>query len=438
MKIVHLTPGTGSFHCGSCLRDLWLVKALRAQGHDVVIVPMYLPMVGEEDERGDTPIFFGGLNLYLRQKFALWRAMPQWVARWLDRPGILRWASSRDDHMTHPDDLGALTLSMVSGQAGHQRMELERMVDWLQAEGKPDVICASNALLLGVATALKEALGVPLACALQGEDSFLDGLHEPWSGRCWAALKDRARDVDRFLPVSRYHADLMTDRLGLRPECVHVVSNGLDVADMELRSELPDPPVIGYLARLCSTKGLSTLVDAFIRLKNTDRGRAVRLHIAGAATRANEPFVLAQRERLRQAGVDGDVTIATNITREEKLAFLRGLTVLSVPATYGESFGLYLLEAMACGVPVVQPDDAAFPEIINATGGGLLVPRDDVGALAEGLMRLIEDVALNRRLGGQGAASVRTHYTIDRAARNTADVLLDGMRSASSSPEAGR
>lgn len=424
MKIVHLTPGTGNFHCGSCLRDLWLVKAMRALGHDVVLVPLYLPLVGEANEGGDAPVFFGGLNLYLQQKSRLWRAMPRWVSRWLDRPAVLRWASSRDDQLTHPDDLGALALAMVSGQAAHQGVEFERMVEWLRAEGLPDVICASNALLLGVATALKDVLGVPLVCTLQGEDSFLDGLREPWDARCWAALRERARDVDRFLPVSRYHASLMTDRLDVPPDRVRVVWNGLALEDMELRDTLPNPPVIGYLARLCPTKGLGALVDAFIRLKNTDGGGAVRLHLAGAATRADAPFVQAQCERLRKAGVEEDVTVATNIPREEKLRFLRSLTVLSVPATYGESFGLYVIEAMACGVPVVQPDVAAFPEIVHAAGGGLLVPPNDADALAAGLLRLIGDDALNRRLGEGGAAGVREHFSIGRMAEQIADLLL--------------
>ena len=74
MKIILLTPGTGSYYCGVCMRDNALAKELIRQGHEAIILPMYLPLTLEESSASpDTPIFFGGINVYLQQKLAIFR-----------------------------------------------------------------------------------------------------------------------------------------------------------------------------------------------------------------------------------------------------------------------------------------------------------------------------------------------------------------------------
>ncbi len=81
MRILHLTPGTGSFHCGSCLRDNALVKALRARGHDAMMVPLYLPLVTDADEANpEQAVRVGGVGLFLQQKFPWFRFMPRSLA----------------------------------------------------------------------------------------------------------------------------------------------------------------------------------------------------------------------------------------------------------------------------------------------------------------------------------------------------------------------
>ena len=287
MRIVQLTPGTGNFYCGTCLRDNALVAALRKQGHDAVLLPMYLPhFVDEESVAEDAPLFFGGINVYLQQKSALFRKTPAWLDRWLDAPALLHRAASRAG-MTSARDLGELTLSMLLGEEGRQAKELEKVIAWLsRKENRPDVVSLSNVLLVGLARRIRQALGVPVVCTLQGEDSFLDALPEP--DRCWQALRERAADVSMFVAVSRYYGEVMTQRLGLDPARVTVVYNGINLDGYAPAvagpPRLPNPPIIGYLARMHPSKGLGVLVEAFIRLKERKRIPGVRLRIAGGQT----------------------------------------------------------------------------------------------------------------------------------------------------------
>src|SRR5947207_2581723 len=91
MRFIQLTSGTGGFYCGTCLRDNALVTELRRQGHDALLVPLYLPpTLDEAAAPGDAPLFYGGVNVYLQHKASLFRKTPRWVDRLLDAPGLLR------------------------------------------------------------------------------------------------------------------------------------------------------------------------------------------------------------------------------------------------------------------------------------------------------------------------------------------------------------
>ena len=153
-------------YCGGCLRDNALVAALRKLGHEVLMVPLYLPLtLDEEDQSAGTPIFFGGINVYLEQKAALFRGAPGWLHDLFASRPLLQWAAGRAAK-TRAADLGELTLSMLRGEAGNQAREIEELIAWLKTQPKPDVLCLSNALLIGMARRLKADLGVPVACAL--------------------------------------------------------------------------------------------------------------------------------------------------------------------------------------------------------------------------------------------------------------------------------
>jgi glycosyltransferase involved in cell wall biosynthesis len=399
-----------------------LVSALCGLGHDAVIVPLYLPMtLDEPNATPEAPLLFGGINVYLQQKSGLFRKTPGWVDGLMNARGLLKAAAKRAS-MTAPRDLGELTLSTLRGEGGFQAKEVEKVVAWLSEGMTPDVVCLSNVLLIGLARRIREATGAAVVCTLQGEDTFLDSLPEPERAQSWGTLVERTTDVAAFIAPSRYYAELMTERLQLTDDKVHVVHNGISLAGYEPASSAPDPPVLGYLARLCPTKGLATLVEAFVLLRGEGRLETLQLRAGGTQTGDDAAFVDQLRTRLADEGLDGDAEFLPNLDREEKLSFLRSLTVMSVPATYGESFGLYVLEAMASGVPVVQPRHAAFPELIELTGGGLLCEPDDARSLADAIEPLITDPAGARAMGERGRQAVLRDFSAERMAQRVAEV----------------
>ena len=191
MRVLQITPGTGNFHCGSCLRDNALVAALRRMGHDVIMTPLYLPFVTDEvDSHHAQPLFFSGISVYLEQKSALFRHAPQWVHSLISRPALLRKAAAMSG-MTSAEDLGELTVSMLRGEEGKQSRELDRLIAWMSSQPQFDVVCLSNVLLVGLARRLARELHLPVVCTLQGEDSFLDSLPPAQRQMAWATLAAR-------------------------------------------------------------------------------------------------------------------------------------------------------------------------------------------------------------------------------------------------------
>lgn len=412
-------------YCGGCFRDNALVTALRKLGHNTAMIPLYLPMtLDEEDQSRGMPIFFGGINVYLEQKLPFFSRMPGWLHRLLDSPGLLGWAAG-SAAKTRPEQVGELTLSMLRGEEGRQKRELDELVGWMKDHYKPDVICLSNVLLIGMVRQLKRELDVPIVCLLGGEDYFVDSLSEPSRSASWRVLTERAREVDCFAPPTQYYAELMADKLGLEPERVKVVPNGILLDGYAPCASPPDPPVLGFFARMCKEKGLNTLVEAFIQLKQRDRIKGLQLRIGGGMTATDEErLVNGLRERLRQSGFLEHVEFCPNLTREEKVEFYRSLSVLSVPALFGEAFGLYLAEAWAAGVPVVQPRHASFPELVEQTEAGLLCEPDSPSALADGIEQLLLRPGVARKLGQAGRQAALERFNIDLVARQMASVFV--------------
>lgn len=423
MRIVQLTPGAGGMFCGACLRDNAVVRALRGQGHTVTLLPLYLPLKTDEpDESRGAPVFFGGINVYLEQRFAVYRRLPDWCRRWLDSPRLLRWVGTRAAQ-TRPEQVGDLTVSMLRGEEGNQVREIDDLIAWLRDHERPEVVCLSNGLLVGVARRLKRELGVAVVATLQGEDAFVDALAPEARAEAWRLMSLRLAEVDAVVAASGYYARRMERRLGLGEGRITVVPNGLNLDGWKVRTVAPQPPVLGYLARLCADKGLDRLVETFVRIRRGGRVPDLRLAVAGGLSPADEPFVASLKARLAAEGLAEASSFRANLTHAEKQEFLRGVSVLSVPAHYGEAFGLYLIEAMAAGVPFVQPDTGAFAEIAAASGGGLICPPDDPQALADAIVELLQQPELAVRLGTAGRRSVETLYHAGEAARRLAGIF---------------
>jgi glycosyltransferase involved in cell wall biosynthesis len=257
---------------------------------------------------------------------------------------------------------------------------------------------------------------------LGGEDAFLDGLPVSVRDAAWKILAERCREVDLFLPPSRYFAELMSRRLALRPGQVRVVPNGINLTGY-VPAPIAGPPVLGYFARMCREKGLDTLVDAFLLIKQRETGRSLRLHVGGGCGPGDESFVAEQRRKLSVAGMVEEVNFFPNVDHAGKIAFFRGVSIFSVPALYGEAFGLYVLEAMAAGVPVVQPRHAAFPELIEATGGGVLCEPGSAKSLADAIESLLRDPTRARDLGARGRKAVSSLFDVDYIAESFTQAL---------------
>lgn len=418
MRIIQICPGSGdNFYCENCLRDAALVKAVRNLGHDVLMVPLYLPLQADKVEQvSNAPIFFGGVNVYLQQKLSIFRKTPRWIDRWFDSRRLLEWAG-RKAGMTNARDLGETTISMLQGEDGRQVKELDRFVDWLVTEPqKPDVVCLSNVLLAGLARRIKQRLGVPVVCLLQDEDGFLDGLTSPYAERAWAVVHERVRDIDAFLAVSKYYGDTMATRLKVDEKKIHVVRMGVELDVYKPHESGPAVPTIGFLSRMCPERGLDTLVDAFILLKKNAGLRSAKLRVSGGRSVADEPFLRRQQNKLQSAGILGDVEFLHAFERDAKLEFLKTLSVLSVPEPRPVAYGLYVLEALAMGVPVVEPAIGCFPETIAATGGGVLYEPNTAERLAQVMEPLLLDSQAAHRLGAEGRAGMFKAFDIGRTA----------------------
>ncbi len=416
---MQITPGSGdSFYCENCLRDAALVTAMRKLGHDVLMVPLYLPLSVDKSETVRcSPIFFGGINVYLQQKSALFRKTPRWIDRLFDSPRLLGWVA-RKAEMTGARDLGRITISMLQGEQGRQIKELDRLVQWLGAEGnKADVVCLSNILLAGLARRIKDKLGVPIVCLLQDEHGFLDGLASPYAEKAWEILAQRSRDMDAFIAVSKYYAGFMQQRLELDAARMRVGYVGVSLDGYKPRNTQPQTPTIGFLSRMCSSKGLDTLVEAFIILKKNDKLKNARLRMAGGHSANDRAFLSRIRRQLSSCGLIDDVEFLVDFDRDAKLAFLSSLSVLTVPEKQPAAYGLYVLEALAAGVPVVQPKSGAFGELLKMTGGGVLCEPNNAPALASAMEPLLLDPDYAGQLGREGRKAVFEKFNIEQTAQ---------------------
>jgi len=413
MKIVHLIPGSGgTFYCENCVRDSYVVRALKERGHDVLMVPMYLPLYGHEGTDDGVPLFFGGINTWLMQHAGVFRSTPRWMNQVFDAPWLLKWAASKAG-TTRASSLGDMTVSMLKGQDGRQGVELERLASFLEAEGGADVIHLSNALLLGMAGVLRERTGAAIVCTLQDEAPWIDSMGTTWAGRVWGSMTEKAADADAFIAVSNAYADEMEDRLSLEGDKLHVVHIGIE-GDSYPPSPVPaEPPVLGYMARMSEGCGLGHVVDAYIELKGKRGHEDLKLMVTGGKTHDDDPFISTMKDTLEKAGVIQDVTFVDHFHGEARRHFLSQLTVMSVPGEEQSAFGLYLLEAMAAGVPVVQPDVGGFRELVDITGGGVIVPAGDQAAFVEGLGTLLSDNDRARELGRRARKGVARNFSLD-------------------------
>ncbi len=418
--------------CGSCMHDNTWARALMARGAEVSLIPTYTPIRVDEENVSDSRVFFGGINVYLSSRWSWWQAIPGFLKHWLDHPAIIRWATSKAIS-NDAKQLGQLTLDMLAGESGPQREQVEELAKFIGEQLKPDVVVFSNALLAGAVKRIKQLFPGPVLCVLQGDDIFLDSLPDLHREPVLQALRDRARDFDGFITHSRYYVEHMQAMLFPNVGQVsnlpvpqgqveplphfHVLPLGIDLTSHDgMPRPAGDPFTVGYFARLCPEKGLHLLVEAFARLHA--KYPRTRLRVGGylgERDRQYFEYVSSQAARLGSAFE----FVGSPASQSEKVEFLRSLDVLSVPTVYREPKGLSILEALANGVPVVQPAHGAFPELLEATQGGLLFEPGNLDDLVAKWESLLLNPDERLRLAITGQQRVRETFSLDPMADKT-------------------
>jgi len=412
MNIIQIIPGSGgSFYCGNCLRDSKYVDALRKQGHQVVKIPMYLPLFSDEHDITDIPIFYGAISTYLKQVYPIFRKMPDWIEKLLDSKPMMKMAASMAGS-TRAKGLEDMTISMLLGEQGEQKEELDKMVNWIAEHCKPDIIHISNALLLGLAKRLKEKTGVPVLCSLQDEDVWVDAMQPKFQKKIWDLMHERAEDVDALVAVSNFFAETMKKRMNLLDEKVHTFYLGVDADDYHFIPVKEKPRNIGYISRMCHENGFDIVVDAFTELKKKPGFEDVKLIATGGSTGDDAKYIKEQKRKIRENNLDDSFEIIDEFEGDTRHNFFKKVMLVSVPVRIGEAFGMYLLESMASGVPVVQPALGAFPEIVELSGGGITYMPNSPEKLSETWADLLSNPEKLEKLSNDGYAGTKKKFNI--------------------------
>jgi glycosyltransferase involved in cell wall biosynthesis len=416
MKILAFTAGAAKMYCGSCLRDNALAAELKRQGHDVILLPLYTPTRSDESNVSESRVFMNGISVCLDQQAAFFRKSHPLLDRLWDARWMLKLASQTSIEVD-PHLLGGMTVSMLRGEDGYQLKEIRKLSAWLRHEAPPDLVTLPNSLLIGLARPVREALHRPVCCTLQGEEVFLSQLQEPYRTQALELIRAKLSDVDGFMAVSRYSAGYWIRELGIPENQMHVVPLGINLEGYHAAERAPHQPFrVGYLARVAPEKGLHLLAESYLRLRReTDFSGAV-LEVAGYLAAEHRAYLRGVERRMKDAGCGPEFHYRGELDRARKIEFLSGLDILSVPCTYDEPKGIFLLEAMASGVAVVQPRRGAFPEILEQTGGGVLVEPDDPASLSDAIYRLWKSPAELAELGRRGAQGVRQPYSVSHMA----------------------
>ncbi len=410
MKIVNIVPGFGgSFYCGNCLRDSSYVKSLRDAGHDAVTLPIYLPLTLNGEKQSDAPVFYGAINIYLKQKFPFLRKMPKWMEKFFNSPSFLKYAAKKAGS-TRAEGLEEMTISMLQGHEGYQKEELQQLIDFLKHHEKPDVVHLSNALLMGLARKIKDELGIPVVCSLQDEDVWIDAMADSYQEKLWNLFSRKAKDIDAFIAVSHFYGEVMKNRMNIADEKLNVIHVGLDPHAFEMSEPVFDPPVIGFMSRMNEENGFEIFIDAIIKLKSNPQFREVKVRCSGGQTGDDKKFIHKQLKKLNKLGFANDVEFVEDYREKYLNEFFQPLTLLSVPVLKGEAFGLYQIESLACGVPLIQPALGAFPEIIEATKGGVTFSPNNAEALADTFASVLSKPEKIKEMSKLGRKNVEKHF----------------------------
>ena len=435
MKVVYLTAGAAGMFCGSCMHDNALARAMAQIDVDCVLQPVYTPIRTDEESVAGGKVFLGGIHVYLLQQMPWLRFLPRPMRSILDFPPLIRWATRRAGG-TDPARLGDLSVSMLRGANGNQAQEFDRLTRWIADDIAPDAVVLTNLLIGGGLPQLRERLPhAKLIVMLQGDDIFLDHLPQASRSAAIALCTDLVPYVDHFCVNSRFYGSKMAALLEIPDEKLVHTPLSIDLTPFDRVASDSNTSVItaadansseqpfrlGYLARIAPEKGLHRLVEAFERMAADHP--TITLHVAGWLGHGNEAYLHSIKKRLHDAGLTDRFTYHGSPDLDGKVRFLKQMDLLSVPTEYEDPKGLFVLESLAAGTPVVMPDHGAFGELIRSTGGGVLVAPDSIDDLCQAIVDLKRDAVRRSGLAVAGSTGVRQRHSIQAAARRLADLI---------------
>ncbi len=196
-NVAYITAGGAGMFCGSCMRDNTLAAALHRLGTAITLVPTFTPIRTEEEDFSLDRVFLGGINVYLEQKSSAFRHLPRVIRRALDHPRLLGVLSRLTLQRRSSED-GAVAVSLLRGEDGHQAAEIRDLVDFIEGTLKPDLVNLTNLLIAGFVPALKRRRNVPVVVTLQGDDVFLDTLDPADRDAVVREMRRFAQQVDGF------------------------------------------------------------------------------------------------------------------------------------------------------------------------------------------------------------------------------------------------
>jgi len=415
MKVLLIVPGAGdTFYCGNCFRDNLYAQALQNAGHEVSIMPLYLPLA-EKSEQSNTPLFFPATTYYVAQKFFKNKPVPRFLRTVLEAPFVLRLASHFSG-TTSAKGMENMTLSMIKGDDINFVAQIEKVIEWVENTERPDVIHLSTSMLIGLAKAIKNRLDIPIVCSLQDEEVWLDSLEEEHAREAWKAIGNNVKFVDRFIASSEFYKAVSFARI---PEIqtIDVVYPGVNI-DKYQSSEPPDNPTIGFFYRANHENGLDILANAFVQLKTENSIPNLKLKIGGGYTRENHKFVSHIQNILKP--FMSDVIWSEDYTLKEHPTFYKEISLICAPLRFEEGFGLYLAESFAAGRPAVVPDTGSFREVVG--DAGVLYAPNDSENLANALREILLDSAVYQGCSERAELLSRERYNDVVASRKLENI----------------
>ena len=403
MKILFIVPGSGdAFYCGNCFRDTLHANALRKAGHEVIVMPLYLPFTADAF-KADTQLFFPAVSFYVARKFFKRRQMPKWLKQILNSKYLLKFASSMSG-TTSAEGMEDMTMSMIYGNDAVFDSEAKHIIEWIEKYDKPDIVHLSSTLLTGIARKIKQNSNITVVCTLQDEEVWIESLKKNCVPKAWQGIAENLCYIDKFVTSSNFYKAFALEKFP-QIKNIEVIYPGVEL-EKYASDVFPASPTIGFFYRMNKLNGLDILAEAFVELKKRDTVKNLKLKIGGGYAGDDKKFLKQVKKILSPYLSDVEISDSYNLGSHAK--FYSEITLIAVPLTFNEGVGLYLCETFAAGRPAVEPASGSFSEIID--NAGVVYQNNNSHALADAIETTLADQTLFQQLCKNAKNLAQTRY----------------------------